>query len=185
MNGGRLAAVSSAQAKYLWALLVLGVFYYVAASPSGTSPAPVQVPFLGVPLSLTAISLSAPFVLFFLLLVILGSMRAYRTAEEGATSEEDLSEAMDSSPNPLDLAVYTTADSPDLLKRILALTYPLFLSVFAAEATWLLIGIFVRPDGPAIWVFRILGALTGIPALILLLLVWRRAIRGLRRQGAA
>jgi hypothetical protein len=185
----RLSAVSSAQAKYLWALVVLGIFYFVLqrslGNPIGADRDAVELPVLGIPLPVAAISLAAPSVLFFVLLVVMGSMRAYRTAETKATSPGTPSEAIDASPNPLDLAVYTTTDSPTWLQRVLVLTYPLFLSVFAAEATWILLSLFKAPDGLATWLFRLLGVLTGIPALVLLLRLWHRALRRVLTGSAA
>jgi hypothetical protein len=171
----RFAAVSAAQGRYLWALVVMGIFYF--ALPSSGS---VKVPLVELPLHVSDIALTGPSVLFFLVLVIFGSSRAYGTAEAKATAAaKEPSEALDTAPNPLDLAVYTTADSPQWLLRVLRLTYPLFISVFAAEATWLLVGLFTHTAHTlGTWAFRALGLLTGVPALVLLLRGWWWVILG-------
>jgi cytochrome bd-type quinol oxidase subunit 1 len=165
----RLVAVSAAQGRYLWALLVMGIFYF--ALPTSGS---VKVPLVELPLPVRSIALTGPAVLFFLILVILGSARAYGTAEQQATKAAELpSEALDHAPNPLDLAVYTTAASPEGTKRVLRLTYPLFVSLFAAEAVWLLVVQFTHPASiTGTWAFRVLGVLTGIPVLVMLVKSW-------------
>lgn len=178
---GRLAAVSSAQAKYLWALVLLGIFYFAVQRSVGTASttesAQITVPILDIPLPAFAIASSGASVLFFLLLVVLGTMRAYKSAEAAATTNGTPSEAIDSAPNPLDLAVYTTAASPEWIKTALGLTYPMFLSIFAVEATWLLVWLFTYSDySLGTWAFRVLGVVTGLPAIILLLRLWNRAI---------
>ncbi len=167
-------AVSAAQGRYLWALLVMGIFYF--ALPTSGS---VKVPLAELPLPVTAIALTGPSVLFFLILVLLGSSRAYGTAEDKLTAGgKEPSEAFDTAPNPIDLAVYTTTDSPEGLKRVLRLTYPVFVSVFAAEATWLLVGLFTHPASiPGTWAFRVLGLLTGVPALVMLVRGWWFALQ--------
>ena len=177
---GRLAAVSSAQAKYLWALVVLGIFYYSVQRSVHLSntQAELTVPILNISLPTFTIASSGPSVLFFLLLVVLGSMRAYRSAEVQATNNGTPSEAIDSAPNPLDLAVFTTAASPNWIKTALGLTYPMFLSVFAVEGTWLLVWLLDYSDhSVGTWAFRVIGVLTGLPALIMLLGLWSRAIK--------
>jgi hypothetical protein len=154
----------------------MGIFYF--ALPTSGS---VKVPLVQLPLPVASIALTGPSVLFFLILVLLGSSRAYGTAEAKATgSAKEPSEALDTAPNPIDLAVYTTTDSPKALWQLLALTYPLFVSLFAAEATGLLVGLFTHPASiPGTWAFRVLGLFTGVPAVVMLIRGWWWALQSL------
>lgn len=167
----RLAAVSQAQGKYMWALVVLGVFYFALHGAPGAEDA--KYPFLGFSLDPKLVGLSGPAVLFFLVLVIHGSARAYETAEKLATKGGRPLEAIDSAPNPIDLAIYVKPSSPRALKLLESFRYPAFLSLFVAEAVWLLVEMLTACEmARGSWVFGLLGILFGLPAATLVLRLW-------------
>jgi hypothetical protein len=141
----RLAALGSAQSRYLWVLVVAGVFYLsltttlFAATPA--IPSTVRPPLIGLEVSSTAIWASGPGVLCFLILVILGSTRAVGVARK-ALDLPNLgpdAEAFDTAPNVIDLAAYSTTGSPKWVRWVLGLSYPAVLTVFLVEAVWILV----------------------------------------------
>ncbi len=172
----RLNAASAAQARYLWVLLVLGVFYLAidARQPASGAPSDVEFPVLKIPISSAVIWESSPAVLFFLILVLSGGQRAYKRAEAVLkTMRVTESEPVDHSPNAIDFVAYTSPSSPQLAQRILRFTYQLFVSLFAVEAGYLLWRIWCfRASLPISWLFLALGAITGLFALAVLTLSW-------------
>ena len=177
---GRLNAVGRAQSRYLWILLVAMLFYVglrfrVASSPSDTS---LTVPLLGVQLSGAVILSSGPTVLSFLVLAILGTMRAYRRAREqlGLSAGADWSgEELDLYPNAIDLALYTTPRSPKIIAAVTHFGYAFFLLVGLVEAAWL--GWYLVNGAAAWYVFAVvLGAMLWLPAFWLVVCLWCRRI---------
>ncbi len=172
----RLNAASAAQARYLWVLLVLGVFYLAidARLPPTDVPSDIELPGLKIPISTGVVWESSPPVLFFLILVIAGSHRAYKRAEAVLrTLGVAESESVDRFPNAVDLLVYTSPGSPKPAQKILRFTYQLFLSLFAVEAGYLLWRIWChRLSLPVSWLFLGLGVVTGLFALAFLAQSW-------------
>jgi len=161
----RLQAVGKMQARYLWFLVVSGIFYGALASgalrPSENGDA-VKVPVLNLELDSAAILTTGPLVLSFLVLVITGALRAYRHASEQLKIDkwDDRGEATDTEPNFLDMAFYSrgpkrgaenTTGRGALKKhlatvkrlalhyvhKLVAFKYPVFLSLALVEAAWL------------------------------------------------
>lgn len=159
----RLNAVSSAQSKYLWTLFAVGVFYWVA-QPDATQ-APVTIPVLGIPLPTNAIWATAPAVLFFIQLVIFGTMRAVSRVDEVLKSTGGVDESIDYHSNAIDWAVYTTDKSPKWVTKVAGLSYAAYLGVFAAEATYFLIRL--ADNRTSVPRGRILLAIAALEALIL------------------
>ena len=65
-------------------------------------------------------------------------------------------EGLDMSPNALELAVYTTPDSPKRLRQILYLAYPVLMLTILGEATWIGIVVLCKdpfPSWPSGFVF--------------------------------
>jgi hypothetical protein len=158
--------------------LALGAFYWVAQPPlqipGQPSPA-VNLPVLNLELPSTAVLATAPTVLFFLQLVIFGTMRALDTADR-ALKPEGVSESLDHHSNAIDWAVYTSDKSPKLAMKVAALSYPLFMLVFTAEATYFL-WLLWNSAVPYRLYFVVIAVLEGLFVYYFLLGFWFRRIR--------
>ena len=150
----RLDAVGAAQSRYLWILLVAGVFYLSVGLAKSDEAVPM--PLLGLELSPTAVWASGPAVLSLLILVVIGSIRATGVARQ-ALHVEDLgndAEAFDAAPNAIDLAAYSTEKTPLEVQWLLGLSYPGYLSLFLLQAVWQLVILWrLAPDQP--WVIAV------------------------------
>jgi hypothetical protein len=172
----RLNTVSLAQAKYLWILLALGVFYWVVQAqvegPAGGEPSPLSFPLLNVPLPVLPVMASAPAVLFFVLLVLFGTLRAAKTVED-TIGTAAIDETTDEHPNAIDWATYTTTKSPRSLAGILWFAYPIYASVFVFEATYFGVVLAVTPlPVPGRWPLLIISGIEGLFVYILLFRFW-------------
>ncbi|MDP2953662.1 MAG: hypothetical protein Q8O76_10140, partial [Chloroflexota bacterium] len=136
---GRLEAVGKAQERYLWFLLFAGVFY-AAVGVKVDETVVMPLPFVGVELKSAIVWATGPAVISFIILVIHGTLRAAKTAEENLEKVDAgiPFEAYDKAPNAIDLAVYTSHGMPGWLQDALYVSYPLYLGVFALEAGVLL-----------------------------------------------
>jgi hypothetical protein len=186
----RLGVVGRAQARYLWLLLIAGIFYLAlhlqVADPAATQARELVVPVVDLTLSAIPVWASGPIVLSTLLLAAHGSLRAYKTAAAAVGVEGfGVGEEYDLAPNALDFVVYTTPASPRWTRGVLLFTYPLYMALFCAEAWWLLLA--VHADAPAL-VRAIFVPLGGLLALFatwrVMSYLWtnghraRRVIRG-------
>ena len=139
----RLDVVGRAQARYLWLLLVAGLFYLAlhvrVTNGSSADAGELLVPLVDLELSALPVWASGPAVLSILLLAANGSLRAFKTAASALNVERyGVGEEYDSAPNALDFVVYTTSASPRSARALLLFTYPLYLALFVAEAWWML-----------------------------------------------
>jgi hypothetical protein len=176
----RLEVVGRAQARYLWILLIAGVFFLAvhfqvirAAQPEEQV---VTVPFVDLQLSSLPIWGVGPAVIFFVLAVLMGSLRAYRTASDVLEiSQLGKGEAYDVNPNALDFLVYTTPESSSWLKRWLLFTYPFVVTLFWVEAVWLAIEIW-RSDIVLHleWLYLATAGLLAVPASWRIAAYWAR-----------
>jgi hypothetical protein len=140
----RFQAVGKAQARYLWVLLIAMLFYAavrarVVGVPTETLP-PLSVPLVGLEIDAATVFASGPVVLSFLVLVVIGSLRAFEHAREKlklGTGGDYMTEQVDVHPNAIDLAVYTPIRSRSIPATIGYFAYPAFLVAALAEATWL------------------------------------------------
>ena len=148
--------------RYLWFLLITGVFYWqLGLSPS----ADLKMPIIDVHLDTAAILEVGPFVLCFLVLVVLGAARAYAVASEklGIGFDDPRGEATDTEPNFLDMTFYTArtsrrvSPSPVAFKWIAHLKYPAFFTLVLAEAAWLLWGLWPVVGSTRRTIFAVLG----------------------------
>lgn len=182
----RLEAVSRAQARYLWLLLIAGVFY-AALHARGVNSHPVKVPVVDLELDAGTVLASGGPIMAFLVLVMMGAIRAWTNALmhiSGASSAKD-AEKLDTHPNAIDLAVYTTKDSPALLRKLLYFAYPLFLITALIES--LMLGYSslrtLSASGQALLIAA--QALTWIPATILVLIMWATRFKHLGAPSGA
>lgn len=79
---GRIQALGKAQAHYLWVLLITALFYAAILSPELEPQKELHIPLIGLQFDVRIISASGPAVLSFLLLVVMGSLRAYGEASK-------------------------------------------------------------------------------------------------------
>lgn len=197
----RLISIGKAQSRYLWALLILGLFFLSLGAKSGTVDQ--AIPGIGIVLESHVILGAAPSILFILIIVVAGSLRAYGSAarelglDTGSKHLPDphlvkRSEAHDSVPNALDLAVFSSKRFEGLPWTLLLLNYPVYLSVFALAAGYLWIQLVLNVESfsgwPLIlWFFFVMTSLVlGIVALIQILVLWyRRSARIIQISKAA
>ena len=193
----RLESLGKAQSRYLWVLLVSGLFFWSLKPPAtqGTSTAPL----IGIELDTAILEAASSSVLFILVLVAYGALSSYGVAykewkkavglqPETPPEEDLLAEAVDPAPNALDLAVYSLERAHPRIKTLMLFVYPGYLSVFAYEG----IRLWCRSrTGPATMpgysFFLIAGATLGVIAAAQLLVFWfgrvRRVFREFRGLG--
>jgi hypothetical protein len=180
----RLDATGRAQARYLWLTLVSGLFY--ASLRFGSTPSQtVTVPVVDLDLDALSVQASGGPIIAFLVLASVGAIRAWAHALEefrGVAPAKD-SEQLDTYPNALDLAVYTTDRSPKVIRKATYFVYPAFLIAALVESGWLLLWTWTTADVPWRVGFLIAGASVWLPASALVLaMLWKR-IRQVPQRG--
>ena len=174
----RLDATGKVQARYLWLTLIAGLFFAALRLGAADSQT-ITVPVVDVEIDALSVQASGGPILAFLVLATLGAIRAWTHALEqfrGASPAED-AEQLDISPNALDLAIYTTDKSPSIVRRILYFIYPTYLVAALVESGWLLVWTCTAPVVPARYGFMAAGAITWVPATILVLAMVMRRVR--------
>ena len=175
-----MAVVGQAQARYLWILLLVGLFYWALYSSilSGAPSSEVRTPLLGINLSSGVLLASAPSVIFLLIIIIHGTFRAFTTAKENLNLDEVKLEPYDVAPNPIDFATYNPKKVSTTPDAFLLLIYPSYLTIFWSEGIFLLIAL-TCSDTPVLgqWFFVSFGTLLGIITTIMMLRFWWSRIR--------
>ena len=174
----RIDATGSAQARYLWLLLVLGLFF-AALAVRGSTDQNITVPVVDLELNASLVLAAGAPVLAFLVLAAMGAIRAWTHALEqfrGAKPGTD-AEQLDTSPNALDLAMYTTEDSPRPVRILLSFVYPTYLSAVLVESAWLWAWVWRTSDVAGRSAFLISGAVAWLPATLLVLAMWLKRIK--------
>jgi len=163
----RLQVVGKAQARYLWVLLVTMIFYAALQQRVrvGLDETSLKVPIVDLEVSGSVVLGFGPALISFLVLVILGTMRAYTKAREqlGLGRADWSGEQLDTSPNAIDFAFYTTPASPKLVATVLHFPYTAFLLTGLVEAAWLAKRL-VDACAPAQWIFVVAGGVLWLPA---------------------
>jgi hypothetical protein len=178
----RVDAIGATQARYLWALLILILFYGALQMRPVLEPAEsVRVPVLDLKISSIVVLSSGPGVLSLIVMAIVGSMRALRRARKdglaGRTGEE-----FDLHPNLIDLAFYAPPGSASLFVHLARTVYAILLTLGLAEAVWLVWHMLTRHMASGrlatfIVVVEVLGTLLLLRATWLVLGVWARSLR--------
>jgi hypothetical protein len=156
----RLNAVERAQGRYIYLLVLVGLFYWALDrqfSRDGYDPdALVGLPiFTTVELPTKELWTSAPIVLSILVSAVLGSILATRDAAAEVKraakirSEEELPIELDPHPTIIDFVVFTREATPGWVKTALYFSYPVVLLPFYGLAVWLWWKMFDR--GLASW----------------------------------
>ena len=176
----RLQVVGKAQARYLWVLLVTMIFYaaLLQRARSGFDETSLKVPIVDLEVSGAVVLGVGPALISFLVLVILGTMRAYTRAREqlGLGRADWSGEELDSSPNAMDFAFYTTRASPKVIATVLHFPYTFLLLGGLVEAAWIAKRL-VDACPPARWAFVGAGAVFWLPAMWLLARLAYRRVR--------
>ena len=187
----RLASVGRSQSRYLWVLLVLGIFYISLIIPTDHSLS--AIPWLGFAIDPRILLGTAPSVLFILIIVFMGTLRAYGAAkaelglgpgDNKPPTEEEVktSEAYDEFPNALDMAVFTRRRFQRSPWTLLLLNYPIYLSFFLLEGTYLWLRFILAVGefpgfGLLAWLLiNSVGAVLGPVASVLVVVLWCRRI---------
>jgi len=149
----RLQALGRVQARYLWILATTGLFYAALrsefASPRPDTPT-LRLPIVELELGADVVFAAGATILAFLVLVIMGALRAwgYARSKLGLGAGADWqTEAVDTYPNAIDLAFYTTPMSPKPFATLAYFAYPLFLSAALVEAAWLWLDLYRSGHG--------------------------------------
>ncbi len=175
----RFHAIGRAQARYLWVLLLACLFYGALVKSDTGGGAALEVPVLGLKLDSGWVLASAGPVISFLLLVILGALRASSNviAELKLGAGNYSAERLDAHPNAIDLAVYTTKKSPRLVAAVAYFAYPLFLSGALFEAAWLTLS--KGASGPHPRILMAVSTVLWLPAFLQLVAMWWARARNL------
>lgn len=140
----RLNSVGRTQSRYLFLLLIFGLFFALLEYEFPTKPdyliEPLKVPVLNIPIRPSTILLFAPLVLAILLRGVLGTMNAWDIARKEVRnilskiiSSKD-AVAYDNFPNLIDFVFYKTPKTKNrFLIFIIWISYPLILTLFAVE----------------------------------------------------
>ena len=172
----RLQVMGKAQSRYLWILLVAMIFYGALQERVYVDTDPLKMPIVDVEISGSFVLGFGPALISFFVLAITGIMRATRTARAKLSVERgDWSgEEFDTSPNALDLAFYTTRQSPKPIAVVTHFSYVAFLALGLYEAAWIAKRL-ADAEAPTSCLFVVLGAVLWLPA------VWFVGYEFLRR----
>jgi hypothetical protein len=182
----RLEALGRAQARYLWFLLIAALFYAALYARNSASTT-ITVPIVELDLGTLTVEASGGPIIAFLVLVIIGAIRAWTHALEqirGSRPAKD-AEQLDTHPNAIDLAIYTTDSSPAIIRKAVYFAYPLLLLAGLAESALLAWWLWRTPSVPARTVFLILQLVTWIPAAFLVVAMVVTRTRQLPSRGSA
>ena len=161
----RLQVMGKAQSRYLWILLITMIFYGALQERVYVDTDPLKIPIVDVEISGSFVLGFGPALISFFVLAVTATMRATRMARaklhlgRGDWSGEELH----TSPNALDLAFYTTRQSPKLVAILTHFSYVAFLALGLYEAAWLAKRLW-DAEAPTWWLFVVLGAALWLPA---------------------
>lgn len=187
----RCRVLGKSQARYLTLLFVASLFYWTLHAQvmsAGSASDQVAVPVVGVHANLQAVWSTGPIVLAFLVLVLMGSIRAYGVAWKATGIDEERFEEHSLAPNPLDLAFYShRGDRVKWVARVEYLAYPITVTIPLLEAGWLLHRVWTRVgDVRAGWFILGLGAVAMLAASYVVLILWvDRILTALRGKEAS
>jgi hypothetical protein len=161
----RLQVMGKVQSRYLWILLITMIFYGALQARVYVDTDPLKTPIVDVEISGLFVLGFGPALISLFVLAITGTMRATRTARaklnlgRGDWSGEEL----DTSPNALDLAFYTTPKTPKGISVVAHFSYVAFLGLGLYEAASIAKQLW-DAEAPTSYLFLILGAMLWLPA---------------------
>jgi hypothetical protein len=161
----RLQVMGKVQSRYIWILLITMIFYGALRERVYIDTDPLKMPIVDIEISGSFVLGCGPALISFFVLAIAGTMRATRTARaklnlgRGDRNGEEL----DTSPNALDLAFYTTPQSPKPIAVVTHFSYVAFLALGLYEAAWIAKQLW-DAEAPTWCLFVVLGAVLWLPA---------------------
>ena len=176
----RFRAVAKAQGRYLWLMVVAGLFYLAldAAISEESRPPQQELPLIGIQVDAKVVWSSASCVLGFIALAALGTFQALRYAHERLNTRGNpfSFESCDTEPTAIDFVVYARPGTGGLAKFGL-LTYPLFVTLVVGEAGWFWLRLLAsKPSSPRDHLFLALGAMMIVGCLYRLAGLWKSKI---------
>lgn len=181
----RFRAVAKAQGRYLWILLITGIFYLAldtTISQQAESPSQ-NLPLIGIEVDSKIVWASGSLVLSLIILAALGTFPAVTHASSKVNPDDNGSafERIDTEPTAIDLIVYTKPGA-SRLARLSLVTYPLFISLGVIESSWLWIRLVrSQPFSNLRWIFLVLGGAVTIACLPRLIGLWKSKINSIIR----
>jgi len=175
----RVHAVGAAQARYLWTLLILMLFYAGLHLQTASTPDKVstKIPIVDLEINTLLVLSSGTGILSLIVLAIAGSMRALRRAREVALGDRT-GEEFDLHPNLIDLAFYAPPGSAGPFVHLALGVYAIFLLLALVEGVWLGRSMYdPRLPWPYTVTITVLGVLLWIRAAWLVGGVWLRCVR--------
>jgi hypothetical protein len=161
----RLQVMGKVQSRYLWILLITMIFYGALQARVYVDSDPLKTPIVDLEISGLFVLGFGPALISFFVLAIIGTMRAARTARAKLNlGRADWSgEELDTSPNALDLAFYTTPKTPKGISVFTHFSYVAFLALGLYEAAWIAKQLW-DAEAPTSYLVLILGAVLWLPA---------------------
>ena len=185
----RFDSTSRAQSRYLYLLAVALVFFFIVDSnikrdSEGTSP--IHVPGLDLVVEPRVLWLVSPFIIGVLVLAVLGALQAATSAWEAIRNrprfKDSAWEHLDTAPNLIDFAVFTTHKSPRLGRCLAYLSYPSFLTFAWSESVRILVRVVRSPEtGPSHRLIAMWFVLLSVPVVWRLLALWIKKGKAIRQ----
>jgi len=176
----RFRAVAKAQRRYLWILLIAGVFYLALDTTISQQSQPSQqnLPLIGIDVDSTVVWASGSLVLSLIALAALGTFPALTHAYSKANpnGNERPFESLDTEPTAIDFIVYTKTRT-SLWARLGLVTYPLFINIIVVESIWLWIRL--AKSEPSYWwkyIFLVLGCVVTLVCFFRIISLWKSKI---------
>lgn len=172
----RFRAVGKAQSRYLWILLIAGVFYFALdrSIPQETESSRQKLPLIGIEVDSKVVWASGSLVLSLIALAALGTFPAitYASSNVNASGDGRAFERLDTHPTAIDFIVYAKPGASKWANLGLV-TYPLFITICVAESMWLWVRLAgSKPFYNWHWVFLLLGGVAILASLPRLIRLW-------------
>jgi len=185
----RFEATSRAQSRYLYLLAVALVLFLVIDSnvqkDLGNADRSINVPGMGIDLETRVLWQASPTVIGVLIMAILGALQAATSAWEAIRTRPALKDAvwehMDTAPNLIDFAVFTTRKTPRVARCLALLAYPAFLTIAWLESLRIAQRVARNPQ-VALHSGLVIASFTlvSIPVVWRLLLLWTKKLKAIR-----
>lgn len=166
----RLQAVGRAQSRYLYLLLIAGIFFWAlhvqVVAKNTTEIADQQLPLIGVTVNRVVVWATAPMVLGLILLATIGTFSGVTRCKNKlriADKDGQGFEQLDTNPNVIDFIAWHTG-------RLGSLLYPIFLWTIYFESCWIWICLWKTelslPGRKYLMTLGIITLVWGLPLLV-------------------
>lgn len=182
----RFRAVAKAQRRYLWILLVVGIFYLALDENIShqNESSRQSLPLIGIEVDSKVVWASGSLVLSLIALATLGTFPAVTNASSKVNPDGNglAFERLDTEPTAIDFMVYTKPGA-SRWTRIKLVTYPSFISLGIGESIWLLIRLARSEPFPNFrCLFLLLGSAATMFCLLRLISLWISKIGSMLRD---